>query len=211
VDLPFANAEEKATLAAQVNPNSRRPVIGMATRFAAEKGVEVLLKALPIILEKHPNALVLYTGPYRNVVGEEAYLRRLLPLIQRYQAEGHWKFLDYLLPPQLAAYYANLDVLTVPSLNSTESFGMVQIEAMIQGTPVVASDRPGVRRAVEMTGMGEITQTGNPASLAEGILKVLENPGQYRGDPAAIAHQFSAEANAMAYERLFETLLREKS
>ena len=40
----------------------RRPVIGMAARFAAEKGVEVLLDALPTILKKYPKAQVLYRG-----------------------------------------------------------------------------------------------------------------------------------------------------
>ncbi|MBP6802807.1 MAG: glycosyltransferase family 4 protein, partial [Chloroflexi bacterium] len=50
-----------------------RLVIGISARLAAEKGVEVLLNALPEIFAKHPQALVLHAGPYENILGEEAY------------------------------------------------------------------------------------------------------------------------------------------
>ena len=45
----------------------------MAARFAAEKGVEVLLDALPAVLEKFPKAQVLFAGQYENVLGEQTY------------------------------------------------------------------------------------------------------------------------------------------
>jgi glycosyltransferase involved in cell wall biosynthesis len=54
-------------------------VIGMATRLAAEKGVEHLLAALPAILERNPEARVLFAGQHQNVLGEEEYARRLGP------------------------------------------------------------------------------------------------------------------------------------
>ena len=48
-------------------------MIGMVARLAAEKGVEVLLNALPRVLNAYPNARVMFAGPYQNVLGEEAY------------------------------------------------------------------------------------------------------------------------------------------
>ena len=51
----------------------------MVTRFASEKGVEVLLDALPTILKKYPKAQVLYAGQHENVMGEQAYFDRLCP------------------------------------------------------------------------------------------------------------------------------------
>ncbi|HRQ24396.1 MAG TPA: glycosyltransferase, partial [Anaerolineales bacterium] len=105
------------------------------TRFASEKGVEILLDALPTVLKKYPKAQVLYAGQHQNVMGEQAYFDRLIPKIREYESSGHWKFLGNLTPVQLAALYPNLDVLTVPSLNSTEAFGLVQIEAMLNGVP----------------------------------------------------------------------------
>jgi hypothetical protein len=80
-------------------------------------------------------------------MGEQAYSDRLMPRIHDYEIHGHWKFLGNLDPIQMAAYYPNLDVITVPSLNSTEAFGLVQIEAMLNGVPSVPSALlPGVRQ-----------------------------------------------------------------
>ena len=81
-------------------------------------------------------------------MGEQAYSDRLMPRIREYEAAGHWTFLGNLDPVQMAAFYPNLDVLTVPSLNSTEAFGLVQIEAMMNGVPCVPSALPGVRQPV---------------------------------------------------------------
>ncbi|HSK65574.1 MAG TPA: glycosyltransferase family 4 protein, partial [Anaerolineales bacterium] len=78
--------------------DERRPVIGMVTRFASEKGVEILLGALPAILEKYPRALVLYAGQHENVMGEQAYFNRLIPQIREYEISGHWRFLGNLDP-----------------------------------------------------------------------------------------------------------------
>lgn len=184
----------------------RRPVIGMATRFASEKGVEILLAALPAILEKYPNAQVLFAGQHEKVLGEQAYFERLAPTIRKYEESDNWTFLGVLNPEQMAAYYPNLDVLVVPSLNSTEAFGLVQIEAMIKGTPSIASSLPGVRRPAQMTGMGKVVPIGDSAALAEAILDVLAEPGKYQRDPAEIARQYDPDSVALAYEELFAKL-----
>ena len=207
VELPPASPEAIAALRARFNPEGRRPVIGMAARLAAEKGVEVLLDALPRVLEVFPEALVWYAGPYEHVLGEEAYRRRVLPRARALEAQGHWRFLGLLSPREMAAFYPNLDVLVLPSLNSTESFGLVQIEAMMNGVPVVASDLPGVRQPVRMTGMGEIAAVGDPHSLAQALLKVLQHPEAYRGDPQAVRARFHPDRAAEAYESLFRRLL----
>lgn len=206
VTLPQATPEAIAAFARQHNPQGRRPVIGMAARLAAEKGVEYLVAAMERILARYPDALVLYAGPYENVLGEEAYRRRVMPAIRRLAEAGHWRFVGLLNPQEMAAYYPNLDVLVLPSLNSTESFGLVQIEAMMNGVPVVASNLPGVRQPVKMTGMGEIAEVGDAVSLAQAILKVLDHPDAYRGDPEAVARMFAPQATAAAYEALFERL-----
>ena len=209
VELPDASQDKIQGFSNQHNPKSKSPIIGMATRFAAEKGVEVLLEALPKILEHYPNTLVLYAGQYLNVFGEEDYFNRLLPQIKKYQAEGQWKFLGVLDPDEMALYYPILDVLVVPSLNSTETFGLVQIEAMINGTPTVASDLPGVRQPSKMTGMGEIAKIGDSESLAQAVMRVLAQPQQYRGDPKSVAAQFNPLSNASAYETLYRELIEE--
>jgi len=207
VELPFPTYQAVSAFAEIHRTKERRPVIGMAARLAAEKGVEVLLDALPVILKKYPNAQVLFAGTYQNVMGEQAYSDRLMPRIHEYEIQGHWTFLGNLDPVQMAAFYPNLDVLTVPSLNSTEAFGLVQIEAMMNGVPCVPSALPGVRRPVQMHGMGLVSQIGDPVSLAESILGVLDDPQKYRGDIEAIKKSYDPDSIAQEYEKLFERLM----
>jgi glycosyltransferase involved in cell wall biosynthesis len=179
--------------------------IGMATRLAAEKGAEFLVRALPKVLEEFPNARVLYAGQHENVMGEEAYAAMLAPLIEELGAR--WKFLGLLSDEELAAFFQICDVIAVPSTNSTESFSMVQVEAMTCGTPAVASDLPGMRQPILQTKMGEIFQVGEADDLAEAIIKVLNEPDAYRGDVPKIVSQYSPDTIAEAYEAIFKELL----
>ena len=208
VELPAPLPGAVEAFAEEHHLRERRPVIGMVTRFASEKGVEILLGALPAILKKYPKAKVLYAGQHQNVMGEQAYFDRLIPEIRNYEISGHWKFLGNLDPVDLAAVYPNLDVLTVPSLNSTEAFGLVQIEAMMNGVPCVPSALPGVRQPVTMHGMGRVARIGDPAHLAECILEVLDAPEKFRGDTEAIKKAYNPDSIAAEYEKLFARLLK---
>lgn len=183
-----------------------RPIIGISARLAAEKGVEVLLKALPRVLQAYPNALVLHAGPYKNIIGEEAYAARLAPLFKKYEAQ--YKLLGTLHGEELTAFYRSLDVLCICSLNSTESFGLVQIEAMSNGVPVAACNLPGVRQPVTMTGMGEVTEVGDADALAEAIIHILGTKDRYEGSAELIAQSFDPAQSAGEYIRLFESLRR---
>ena len=111
---------------------------------------------------------------------------------------------------QMAAFYPNLDVITVPSLNATEAFGLVQIEAMLNGVPSVPSALPGVRQPVLMHGMGRVSEIGDSASLAEAIIGVLDEADKYKGDPSELARQYDPDSVAAEYEKLFEKLMEKK-
>jgi glycosyltransferase involved in cell wall biosynthesis len=182
-----------------------RPVVGMAARLATEKGVEVLIEAMPRLLAAFPRLKVLFAGQYQDVMGEEAYYRRLIPLIKELGAE-HWEFLGVLDQQQMPAFFAACDVLVVPSLNSTESFGLVQVEAMLCGTPSIASNLPGVRQPPRMTGMGEVTPIGDADALAEAIIRVIRHPGDYARPRRVIQDTFSLERTVSGYEALLEAL-----
>jgi len=207
VELPPAAPGSIKAFAEAHQIRQRRPVIGMVTRFAAEKGVEVLLDALPAVFAKYPQAQVLYAGQYRDVMGEQAYAERLMPRIHEYEQRGCWTFLGNLSQAELAAFYPNLDALVVPSLNSTESFGLVQIEAMMNQVPCVASALPGVRRPVQMHGMGKVVPIGDSSTLAQALLEVLPEKGKYHCDVAALKRQYAPDTVAAEYENLFESLM----
>ncbi|HZW03667.1 MAG TPA: glycosyltransferase family 4 protein [Anaerolineaceae bacterium] len=203
VELPEVNGEAVRAFAAQHNPDDCRPVIGMAARFATEKGVEILLGAMPRVLEIFPNAMVQFAGPYQGIIGEEEYFQRLEPMIRQYERDDHWRFLGSLDPTQMAAFYPNLDVLVLPSLNSTEAFGLVQIEAMTNGVPCVASNLPGVRQPVTVHEMGRVVRIGDSAGLAEALIEILSQPEAFRRQPQPIADRYDPDSIAAEYEKLF--------
>ena len=188
----------------QKNHLKGRKVIGISARLATEKGVEVLLNALPAILKEHPDAVVLHAGPYKNVLGEEAYAARLTPLFKKYAA--NYLLLGTLHGEELTAFYKNLDCLVICSLNSTESFGLVQIEAMQNGVPSVASNLPGVRQSVTMTGMGQVVPIGDHEALAKAVNEVLADKPAYIRDPELIGRAFSPDQTAAEYLKLFTAL-----
>jgi hypothetical protein len=74
----------------------------------------------------------------------------------------------------------------------------------------VASALPGVRRPVEMTGMGEVIPIGDSAALSQALISIFTDPAQFRRDPAEIAQPYIPDSVAVEYEKLFERLLAEK-
>lgn len=198
VEMPQASVSEIAAFAQRWQIDG--PVIGMVARLAAEKGVEILLDALPEIVAKHPKARVIFAGPYENVLGEAAYAQRLAPLLQRYRE--HWTFVGNLSQQELAAFYPNCAAVVVPSLNATEAFGLVQVEAMLSGTPSIASALPGVRQPVLATGMGEVVPIGDSSALAAAVNRIMADRPRYLRPRDEIAARYNNVATAIGYEQL---------
>jgi len=98
----------------------------------------------------------------------------------------------------------------VPSLNSTESFGLVQVEAMLCGTPSIASNLPGVRVPPQSTGMGEVVPIGDSPALAKAIIRILDSRERYIRPRADIEAMYSTPRTAEFYEQLFEELIAVK-
>lgn len=203
VEMPTPAPEALEAFRIRHQLDGKGPVIGLAVRLATEKGVEYLLGALPRILEQFPGAKVLHAGP-REAIGEEAYHRRMKPLLEPYL--DRYTFLGTLDPDQMAVFFTSCHVHVLPSINSTETFGLVQVEAALCGTPSVASALPGVRMPTRMTGMGLTVPPCDSRALAEAICEVLANREKYVRPRAPIAEQFSPATTAVRYEELFESL-----
>jgi glycosyltransferase involved in cell wall biosynthesis len=177
------------------------PVVGSAARLATEKGVEFLVAAVPAIAERYPGVSVSFAGAFEDVVGEAHYRAGLQPSIDA--LDRRWRFLGVVPPEEMGDFLGALDVLVVSSVNSTESFGLVQVEAMLCGTPVVATDLPGVRQPVAMTGMGVVVPPGDSAALAAGIVEVLDDRARFVRPRDEIAAMFDLAATVDRYEELF--------
>lgn len=203
VIIPEPRPDGIRDLKARVGLDGRK-VIGFAARFAYEKGAGYLINAIPLILREVPNAHVLFAGPYKDVIGETIW-HDLQPLIEQYRP--YLTFLGTLNPAEMADFFAACDVVTVASINNTESFGLVQVEAFLCGTPVVATDLPGVRQPVKMTGMGEIVPVADVQGLASGVVRVLKNRESYLKPRDEIARTFALSRTVDEYEKLFESKL----
>jgi glycosyltransferase involved in cell wall biosynthesis len=186
---------------------SGKRLVGFAGRFAADKGGDILLKAIPHLLNEVPDAHVLFAGEFKHVMGETFY-EECLPLVEA--NKEHVTFLGNVPMAEMPNFYRMLDVHCVPSTNSTESWQMAQTEAMLCGTPAVTTDLPGVRESIRVTGMGELVRPHDPAGTAAALAKVIRHRERYatpKRDPHAI---FRPELTFDAYERWYAELLGER-
>ncbi|HUD70770.1 MAG TPA: aminotransferase class I/II-fold pyridoxal phosphate-dependent enzyme [Dongiaceae bacterium] len=86
---------------------------------------------------------------------------------------------------EMADFYAACDLLALPS--DTECFALVQVEAMLCGTPVVMTDVPGGRMPVATTGMGRLAPRGDWQAIGDAIVEVLDHRERYVKAREAIA------------------------
>ena len=154
-------------------------LVGFGGRIAAEKGIEFLIDSLVLLRENHNlSTKLLLAGPQiSSVVGEESYQTMILEKLKTSRLD--YKFLGNLEEDEMGAFLASLDLLVLPSINSTESFGMVQAEAMVLGTPVVASDIAGVNTPLLLSKMGLLVSPKSTSELANAVLEILTNKQKY--------------------------------
>jgi glycogen(starch) synthase len=164
----FPESERQAFRARFAEPN--QPLIFFVGRMVREKGVQVLLQALPIVRAELPDAkLVVVGGGYRA---------HLETFVRFCHLEDAVQFTGFIPDSELLRLYRVVDVAVYPSLY--EPFGIVALEAMAAGAPVVVSDAGGLKEVVRHEETGILTWAGNPESLAWGILRVLQDPAAAR-------------------------------
>ncbi|HOI57123.1 MULTISPECIES: glycosyltransferase family 4 protein [unclassified Methanoculleus] len=124
------------------------------------KGPNVLITAMAHVVKQHPNTLLLIGG--KGIIEED--LKRLT---EELNLQNNVKFLGFVTSKSKALYYKASDLFVLPSL--TESFGIVNLEAMASGLPVVASSVGGVPDVVKDGINGLLTIPRDPDDLAEKI------------------------------------------
>lgn len=197
IDVPKPDPERVRELRQAWSPDGG-PVIGFAGRFVEEKRPDLLIRSLEVINRTFPNARIVFAGQHQ--IPYEAYWPRHQALVDRFKDQ--LVFLGIVpSPEEMANFYAACDVLALPS--DTECFALVQVEAMLCGTPVVMTDTPGGRVPVQLTGMGRIVPRGDWQALGEGIVEVLRDRERYVRPVSEIERHFSVEETISRYERLF--------
>jgi phosphatidylinositol alpha-mannosyltransferase len=138
-------------------------------RLDPRKGVPVLLDAMPAVRRLVPEARLIVVG--------DSFLRPWLARDQRGRTREHVRFVGAVPPAELPSYYASAHVVVSPALRN-ESFGIVLLEAMASGKPVVASDIPGYRAVVEDGEDGLLVPPGDAPALARTLAALLKDPAK---------------------------------
>ncbi|HEX4364165.1 MAG TPA: glycosyltransferase family 4 protein [Solirubrobacteraceae bacterium] len=171
----------------------RRPVVGFVGRIEPRKGPLDLVRAAPQIRAGVPDARIVLVGddPYDS---DPAYAEQVR------SAEGveHIPWV-----PDGAAVMRHLDVLVAPSRQ--EPFGTVLAEAMVAGTPVVATRVGGLAEVVVDGVTGRLVTPGEPGELAAAVLEVLAA----RDSMGAAAREHAQRFGADAYADRVEAILLE--
>ncbi|HEY1298053.1 MAG TPA: glycosyltransferase family 4 protein [Chloroflexota bacterium] len=146
-----------------------RPTVLFVGRLEKRKGLRYLLRAWPMVLERHPEARLVVVGRGRPLEG-----------YKRFAARQGWSpddvlFAGYVSGEDLPRYYQACDVFCAPNTGQ-ESFGIVLLEAMAGGAPIVASDIPGYRDVVTHGEEGLLVERQNPGALADSLCRMLGNP-----------------------------------
>ena len=157
---------------------------GFVGRITEEKGITFLIEAFRRCAS--PEDRLLIAGQGSKEIGESTLaevqeLARFDPRIQ---------LLGFVAEDQMSNFYASLDAFVFPSVNRLEAFGMVQMEAITAGVPVIASNLPGVRTIVQQTKFGIIAEPGDVDDLSRAMteIKNFEKP-----DATAVSPQKSLD------------------
>jgi glycosyltransferase involved in cell wall biosynthesis len=142
------------------------PCILFIGELAKVKGVDLLIQAIPIIKKSFPNIRVFIGG-----AGPQA--KELKNLVKELKVAETVKFLGFVSGDDKYSYYKSADLCVFPSLY--ETFGIVCLEAMASGKPVVASNVGGIPFLVEEGKTGLLFETGNMNDLAEKVITLLQD------------------------------------
>lgn len=143
--------------------DGRKNILFVGRYNESRKGFRHLVRALPAIRTQFPDARLLVVGPGNR----ERYER----LLEQHDIRDV-VFVGSVDDKTKARYYATCDVFCAPS-TGRESFGIILLEALASGKPVVASDIPGYAGVIHHGDTGMLVEPKNPQSLALAIVRVL--------------------------------------
>jgi glycosyltransferase involved in cell wall biosynthesis len=202
VDISFFTAGDGDRLRRMTELPKNAFVIGHLGRLAPEKNLTYLSEAVANFLENTPTAhfIVVGKGPSRTEI-QRIFAERNL--------EGRLHLVGEATGDQLRDAYRAMDVFVFSSKSETQ--GMVLVEAMAAGKPVVALDAPGSREVVQDGGNGRLLRAGaSIADFAAALRECHSVPSRLKkwaSGARATAKRFSRETIARKMEKLYKTAL----
>jgi glycosyltransferase involved in cell wall biosynthesis len=202
----FHPGRGRAAARSRLGLPARRPLVLAVRRLVRRTGLDLLLEAVREAVRERPELLLL--------VGGQGPLRQALDVrIRALGLESNVRLLGFVPEEQLPEYYRAADVVAVPSL-ALEGFGLVTLEALSCGTPVVATPVGGTPEILSGLEARLLTRDVSAPALAEGLLAVLDG-ASWVPDPARcqgfVGARYSWPRAVEALERLFEGTHRASS
>lgn len=151
--------------------NDGRPSILFVGRMEQRKGFRHLIRAYPYVKEAIPEARLLVVGAFSDQ--EKAPFLRYA---RTHKLHGV-HFVGYVSPEELPRYYHTATIFCAPS-TGFESFGIVLLEAMAAGLPIVASDIAGYRSVLENGQEGLLVPPGDEQAMARAVVDLLRDPAR---------------------------------
>jgi glycosyltransferase involved in cell wall biosynthesis len=142
-----------------------KAVVLLVGRIVPHKGVEHLIEASRSVPDAH-----------FLIAGDGSLLESMKRLAVSMGVRERVRFLGRVPQEMLPHVYAASDIFVLPSVSRLEAFGIVALEAMATGKPVVVADIPGVRDVIQDGREGFIADPVNPADLAAKINRLVSDP-----------------------------------
>ena len=185
------------------NSKEKRIIIGTIGRLERQKGTKYLIMAMKIILSKYPHSTL-------EIVGDGSLLEELNDLSIKLDISNSVVFFGKFV--NVKPFYSRMDVFVLPSIY--EGFGIVLLEAMASGVPVVATDVDGIKEVILNSECGILVPPKNPEALADAVIKIIENPQLSKSlidDGLKRVKLFNVQEHVMKLDNLYTNLLGIKS
>lgn len=177
--FPDRTSDQGARLRRQLRMHKgwqNRLVVLYVGRLIKQKGVHHLLAALPALVARHPNMLLVIVGSaFYGSSKTTAYTRSLHRFARPWRKNVHFE--PYVPHTRIPDWFAMADIAVVPSIGR-EAFGLVNVEAMAAGLPVVATNAGGIKEIVQDGTTGYLVSRRSPlivSQLVDRISHLLEH------------------------------------
>ena len=178
-------------------------------RVVEDKGVLALVKSIAIVKEQIPNVKLIIVGPYGGTKEQIEFYQRLKEIIFELRLNESILFAGVVSNEIMIDLYALCDISMCPSIWQ-EPFGIVVLEAMASGKPVIATNVGGLPHLVTNGKTGYIVEANNHIELATRMIELLRNDELriLMGDNARVyAEQFySIKVMTDKYMQLYDQL-----
>jgi len=168
----------------------------------AYKGYDKVLESLPEILKMHPEVKYLIAGKY-----DEQERQRLEFIIKKNKLEGKVIFTGFIKDEELLDHFMLGDVFVMPSLN--EGFGIVYIEAMACGLPVIAGNNDGSVDALDNGKLGYLIDPESISEISKTVSLVLENAKNERGVKLDLQQRVREKFDFPIFKNRLKQIIRE--